>query len=111
VTKKNIKRIKTFFNSKQKNPFLYTCTSFFARMMKSFSSRLAVAPRVLQMRPRAPQRLAHAGSGQARGPAPKYKFEDLYAVNHLGLPRLPIPDLDKTLDRYLESLRCVLAKI
>eukprot|EP00961_Rhodomonas_salina_P156687 2109877-Rhodomonas_salina.2 len=55
-----------------------------------------------------------------------YNFRDLYSVNHLNLPRsfppsddalavvtdvvyytprLPIPNLDETLDRYLESLR------
>jgi len=39
--------------------------------------------------------------------APAYQFHELYSTNHLGLPRLPIPDLDATLDRYLESLQAV----
>ncbi len=34
-----------------------------------------------------------------------YNFADLYAVNHQNLPRLPIPDLDQTLDRYIQNLR------
>ena len=37
--------------------------------------------------------------------APRYRFDELYTTNHLGLPRLPIPDLDATLDRYLESIK------
>jgi hypothetical protein len=34
-----------------------------------------------------------------------YNFSDLYDVNHQNLPRLPIPDLDQTLDRYIQNLR------
>jgi hypothetical protein len=39
--------------------------------------------------------------------APAYRFDELGSTNHLRLPRLPIPELDATLDRYLESLRPV----
>jgi hypothetical protein len=38
---------------------------------------------------------------------PHYKFKDLYSVNHQGLRRLPIPDLNDTLDRYVRSLQWV----
>jgi hypothetical protein len=34
-----------------------------------------------------------------------YQFETLFEENHLGLPRLPIPALDDTLDRYLRTLQ------
>ena len=43
--------------------------------------------------------LCAAGRG-----ASLYRFDELFTTNHLGLPRLPIPDLNDTLDRYLESL-------
>lgn len=33
-----------------------------------------------------------------------YDFDTLFEVNHLALPRLPIPDLDATLERYTASL-------
>lgn len=36
-----------------------------------------------------------------------YKFEELYDKNHQNIPRLPIPNLDYTLDRYLRSLGSV----
>ena len=36
--------------------------------------------------------------GFSRGLA-SYRFETLFEENHLGLPRLPIPPLDATLDR------------
>eukprot|EP00667_Euglena_gracilis_P004438 EG_transcript_4462 len=34
-----------------------------------------------------------------------YNFEQLYSRNHLGLPRLPIPNLTDTIERYLASVR------
>ena len=55
-------------------------------------------------------RVKHAArmlSTAAGGEATRYKFSELYTTNHLGLPRLPVPDLDATLDRYLESLKPV----
>ena len=49
-------------------------------------------------------------SRQATSPAaqepPYYDFDKLYFDNFQGLPTLPIPKLDDTLDRYLKSLRC-----
>ena len=41
------------------------------------------------------------------GGSPAYRFQDLYTTNHLSLPRLPIPDLDATLNNYVESLKPV----
>lgn len=41
------------------------------------------------------------------GGAPTYRFNELSANNHLALPRLPIPDLNATLDRYVEGLKPV----
>eukprot|EP00755_Sulcionema_specki_P031508 Sspe_Gene.2109::Locus_699_Transcript_62_69_Confidence_0.031_Length_2580::g.2109::m.2109 len=32
-------------------------------------------------------------------------LDSLFTTNHLNLPRLPIPDLDKTLDRYIASVK------
>jgi hypothetical protein len=43
----------------------------------------------------------------ADGGSPAYRFQDLYTTNHLSLPRLPIPDLDATLNNYVESLKPV----
>ncbi|KAK3253883.1 hypothetical protein CYMTET_36882 [Cymbomonas tetramitiformis] len=37
--------------------------------------------------------------------ASKYEFKDLYDNNFLGLPRLPIPPLSHTLERYVESAK------
>lgn len=46
-------------------------------------------------------------SASSQEGTPFYKFEELYVKNHQNLPRLPIPNLDHTLDRYLRSLRSV----
>ena len=58
-----------------------------------------------------PGRHAHSAAALSRGlssspppPPPSYRFDALFEENHLGLPRLPIPELDATLDRYLRTL-------
>jgi len=43
-----------------------------------------------------------AGEGANK---PFYEFKKLYDHNHQNIPRLPIPDLDSTLDKYICSLR------
>lgn len=53
------------------------------------------------------QAVAAATCRSMATPPPAYQFHELYSTNHLGLPRLPIPDLDATLDRYLASLTAV----
>ena len=66
---------------------------------------LRSARRILQGACTAGSRRA-LGTAAASG-APSYQFAELGTTNHLSLPRLPIPELDATLDRYLESLRPV----
>jgi hypothetical protein len=53
----------------------------------------------------APRRVALLGKATRFFSSPGYKFSQLYDINHLHLPRLPIPNLSGTIGRYLESVR------
>eukprot|EP01059_Diplonema_ambulator_P029658 TRINITY_DN4929_c1_g1_i1.p1 TRINITY_DN4929_c1_g1~~TRINITY_DN4929_c1_g1_i1.p1 ORF type:complete len:585 (+),score=113.53 TRINITY_DN4929_c1_g1_i1:80-1834(+) len=39
-----------------------------------------------------------------------YRFNDLPVVNHLGLKRVPVPGLEVTMERYLESVKAVVGR-
>eukprot|EP00854_Cymbomonas_tetramitiformis_P005265 gene5265-6400_t len=56
---------------------------------------------------KAPDPVAEAPPSEAAAPATLYKYEELQTANYLELPRLPIPPLEKTVERYLKHVKAL----